>query len=401
MRIVDVCAFYSPRGGGVRTYIDRKLRAAPAQGHEVIVVAPGPEEQIVDYGNGAILHTIPGPAMPLDRRYHYFEDQGALHACLDRWRPSHVEASSPWSSATMVARWDGAATRSLVLHSDPLSSYAYRWLGLVASQHRIDDWFDWYWRHLRALDNRYDALIAPNEQLRGRLVDGGLRKVVTIPLGVEPGIFSPRHRSAALRRAWLSRLGLPETAKLLIAVGRFSGEKRWPMVLRAANEASRDKALGLVLVGDGPQSKRLRRLARRMPHVAVADPLTERSAMARLMASADGLVHGCETETFGLSVSEAIASGLPIIVPDQGGAFAQLSSGSGMAYKAANRASLVETLRRFARGGAAGDEPRRPRSVRTIDQHFIELFALYCVGLPLSQQVGDAVSGLANLAGLG
>jgi alpha-1,6-mannosyltransferase len=32
MRIVDVCAFYTPEGGGVRTYVERKLAAAPRAG---------------------------------------------------------------------------------------------------------------------------------------------------------------------------------------------------------------------------------------------------------------------------------------------------------------------------------------------------------------------------------
>jgi alpha-1,6-mannosyltransferase len=42
MKIVDVCAFYAPKGGGVRTYIDRKLKAGAALGHEVVVIAPAP-----------------------------------------------------------------------------------------------------------------------------------------------------------------------------------------------------------------------------------------------------------------------------------------------------------------------------------------------------------------------
>ena len=41
MRIVDVCAFYTPHGGGVRTYIERKLAVASAAGHEMIILAPG------------------------------------------------------------------------------------------------------------------------------------------------------------------------------------------------------------------------------------------------------------------------------------------------------------------------------------------------------------------------
>ena len=43
MKIVDICAFYTPRGGGVRTYVDRKLKALSAAGHEVVVIAPGRE----------------------------------------------------------------------------------------------------------------------------------------------------------------------------------------------------------------------------------------------------------------------------------------------------------------------------------------------------------------------
>ena len=59
MRIADVCAFYTPAGGGVRTYVDAKLRAAARFGHEVIVIAPGEREEVVQRGPGAFLVTIP------------------------------------------------------------------------------------------------------------------------------------------------------------------------------------------------------------------------------------------------------------------------------------------------------------------------------------------------------
>ena len=47
MRIVDVCAFYAPCGGGVRTYVDAKLRSAARFGHEIIVIAPGKQREVV------------------------------------------------------------------------------------------------------------------------------------------------------------------------------------------------------------------------------------------------------------------------------------------------------------------------------------------------------------------
>src|SRR3954468_4508373 len=138
MRIVDVCAFYSPSGGGVRTYVDAKLKAAARFGHELVVLAPGTHVEVIERRPGAIVATIPSPALPVDRRYRYFDDERALHRALDEWRPDHVEASSPWSSATMVGRWQGAATRSLVMHADPLAAYAYRWLGGIARTEMID-----------------------------------------------------------------------------------------------------------------------------------------------------------------------------------------------------------------------------------------------------------------------
>jgi hypothetical protein len=50
MRIVDVAAFYTPFGGGVKTYIDRKMVAGPQLGHEVICVAPGRSNHVEELG---------------------------------------------------------------------------------------------------------------------------------------------------------------------------------------------------------------------------------------------------------------------------------------------------------------------------------------------------------------
>ena len=41
MKIVDVCEFYSPTGGGVRRYINQKLELAARFGHQLTVIAPG------------------------------------------------------------------------------------------------------------------------------------------------------------------------------------------------------------------------------------------------------------------------------------------------------------------------------------------------------------------------
>jgi len=379
MRIVDVSAFYTPFGGGVRTYVDAKLRAAVRFGHEMVVIAPGRDHQVTKRGPGAFLVTIPSPQLPVDRRYRYFDDEHLLHATLDTWQPDHVEASSPWSSATMVGRWQGAASRSLVMHADPLAAYAYRWLGGIASRRVIDRCFGSFWRHLRGLGQMFDSVVCANSHLADRLADGGVQNIETIRMGVEAGVFSPSLRSAELRRSALAGLGLGPDGVLLLGVGRFSAEKRWELVLRAAGECGRKLPVGLLLVGHGSKRQKLEMIAEQYGNVDVLPPITDRAELASLLASADGLVHGCEAETFCLVAAEARASGIPLIVPDKGAAIDQLVEGAGTSYRAGREQSLEQAIARFVNRGpelqrAAAVRASRPR---TMDEHFAELFARY------------------------
>jgi len=399
MRIVDVSAFYTPLGGGVRTYVERKLRTLPGQGHEIIVIAPGPHNSVVEREPGALLVTIAQPALPFDRRYHFFAERAALHDALDAWRPDFVEASSPWSSATSVAQWQGAARRALVMHADPLSSYAYRWLGPIASRPRIDRWCSRFWEHLRRLDESFNLVVSPGASLTRRLAAGGLTKVETIALGVEPGIFRPARRDLSLRQELLNRLALPADGLILIGVGRYSSEKRWSTAIRAVAEAGHQRPMGLLLVGEGRIRERLENEAAGLSQIVVGQPTSDRDELATLLASADALVHGCESETFCLVASEARASGLPIVVPDHGGAFDQLRPGGGLAYRAGDAGSMRDALiRLYDAAGSFSRGPREAARVRTMDQHFYELTERYrqLASHPFVEPVSLARLGLAQ-----
>ncbi len=379
MRIADVSAFYTPTGGGVRTYAEAKLRAAGRLGHEMILIVPGERHEVVKHGPGAVLVTIPSPLLPVDKRYRYFDDEAAIHAALDAWQPDHVEASSPWSSAAMVGRWQGGASRSLVMHADPLAAYAYRWLGGFVPTPAIDRMFGWFWRHLRGLGQMFDSVICANSDLAQRLTDGGVANVETIRMGVEPGLFSPTLRSATLREQALCALGLDASATLLVGIGRFGAEKRWDMVLRAVGGAARRHQVGLLLVGDGTKRSKLELLADRTRTAMVLPRISDRDELARLLASADALVHGCEAETFCMVAAEARASGTPLIVPDRGAAVDQLAPGAGTIYRAASEVSLERAIARFIRRGPELQRAAaiRARVVRTMDEHFADLFARY------------------------
>ena len=378
MHIVDISALYSPNGGGIRTYTHRKLKIADSLGQRLTVIVPGAEASTEYFGN-ARLTTIPSPRFPLDRNYFYFENDAIIHAALDREQPDFIEASSPWGSASAVAEWPGSAPRALIMHADPLSAWAYRWLENLASRKTIDRGFDWFWRHLLRLDAVFDVVVAASPSYTNRLVAGGLKRTITLPMGVEPGVFSPALRDPELRRRLLERCQIAETGSLILGVGRLSPDKRWPMLVAGAMAAGYSRPLGMVIVGDGLGRAAVVRAVGENPHIQLLSPITDRHEIAVMYASADVLLAGSGAETFGMVMAEARASGLPIIVPDEGAAFDQLVPGQGLAYTSGDAASVAVTIGEALTQLPAMREAaaRAAAAVPTMDAHFANLFAAY------------------------
>jgi len=239
------------------------------------------------------------------------------------------------------------------------------------------------------------VVVCSNSQLTERLRTGGLGNSETLPMGVEQGLFSPKLRSSDLREAALARLGLDPSGVLLLGAGRFSAEKRWDMVMRAVGECAGRHSVGLLLVGDGRKRQTLEMLGERLPNVAVMPKVTDRHEPARLMASSDALVHGCEAETFCMVAAEARASGIPLIVPDRGAAVDHLVRGGGAVYRSANERSLQRAIERFIDRGPELQRAAAVRGsrVRSMDEHFAELFERYEQIAPLpAYQPAPAVS---------
>ncbi len=388
MKIVDVCAFYSPQGGGVKTYIEQKMLIGPTLGHDITILAPGDDHAVMERGPHARIVTIPSPRFPLDRKYWYFDDERGLHAALDALGPDMVEVSSPWRSPSLVARWPGNAPRSLVMHADPLSAYAYRWLEPILSRAVIDKQCARYWDHLRLLSRQFDRVVCANADLRGRLVAGGVLNTVTQPMGVETAVFTPARRDATLRARLLQHCQLPASAHLLIGVGRLSAEKRWPMVIDAVTAAAGTLPVGLILLGEGSQHARIIRQISGNPHIHLMEPVRDRAHFAAIMASADALVHGCEAETFCMAAAEARACGVPVIVPDSGGAADHARGGAGRTYRATSAAALAQAIRDECASARAGRAPTA--TARSMTEHFTDLFADYAGLIEARSHKGQA-----------
>jgi alpha-1,6-mannosyltransferase len=386
MKICDVSEFYSEQGGGVRTYVQQKLAASARLGHETIIIAPGPVDREEVRPGGKIVW-VKAPVLIVDPRYHIFAGMSRALKVLDREQPDVVEGSSPWRGGWIAARWPGPAVKALFMHADPVAVYPQTLLGGLIGRARVDALFGWFWAYLRRLNRNFDVTVVSGEWLAKRFESFGMQHLRAVPMGVDRHIFYPTRRDENLKRTMLAACGLNENARVLISVGRHHPEKRLNTVMEAAALANtRDKPIGLYLVGDGITRQAVERKAAQLnsgsgAHIHVAGQIKDRDYLAGLMASADGVLHGSASETFGIAVAEALCCGAPIVVPDAGGAADFAHPDVGEVYAAGNaKEGSKAVLRLLARDQESLRRAAIERADKTIgnaDAHFDKLLALY------------------------
>ena len=124
------------------------------------------------------------------------------------------------------------------------------------------------------------------------------------------------------------------------------------------------------------------------PHIRLFRPVYDRDRLARIMASCDALIHGSEAEPFGLVASEAMASGLPLIVPDTGGCAEVADPHCAELYTARDPIDCARAITRMQ----ARDPAMLRRAaivaagqVRTDREHTVDLMAYYAAQLAAKQ----------------
>src|SRR5690348_14787768 len=94
LRILDLCEFFSDRGGGVRSYLERLGKAAQRAGHALTVVAPGKAYETGQH-SGMKLVRYPAPRMPYDPTYRVPWRVDFMRRVVAEERPDIVQISSP------------------------------------------------------------------------------------------------------------------------------------------------------------------------------------------------------------------------------------------------------------------------------------------------------------------
>lgn len=149
----------------------------------------------------------------------------------------------------------------------------------------------WVWSLLRRFHGASHAVMAATPALADELRGRGFRNVVLWPRGVDGHLFHPREDAD---------LGLPRP--VFLSVGRVAVEKNLEAFL------SLDLPGTKVVVGDGPARATLER---DFPN-AVFLGAKQGEALAKVYSAADVFVFPSKTDTYGLVLLEALASGVPV-----------------------------------------------------------------------------------------
>jgi alpha-1,6-mannosyltransferase len=349
VRILDVTEFFSERGGGVRSHLAAKGRALAALGHEHVVAAPGRPD-----GEQPILPSrlvrLGGPRTPYDPTYHVLLNPFPVRAAVRRERPDVLELHSPYVGAlgALSCARPLFGIRTFFWHSDFIDMYRQVLLEkerlgmrLPAPLQRAVTEPLWAW--VRRIGKGCDATLAGARWQVDKLRSRGVVRVRQQPFGVDKRIFQPGPASEAVR----ARYGVQPGERMLVGVGRFAVEKRWEVVVEAFLSVRERLEARLVLFGDGPERPKLEALAGKGGAVQFAGFVQDRAVIAEALRSADALVHGCPHETFGLSIAEAVCCGLPVVVPDLGGACEQAGPHYAEVYESGDAAACAAALVRL------------------------------------------------------
>ncbi|MEH1013482.1 glycosyltransferase family 1 protein [Micromonospora sp. CPCC 206060] len=301
MRIAIVTESFPPDVNGVANSVVQVAGHLLRRGHQPVVIAPAPSGTRRTNLDGQPYPVVRIPSVPVPR-YHGFRlglPTGRLTEALLAAAPDVVHLASPFvlgGRAASVAARHGLPT--VAVYQTDVAAYAraYRmgWGGAAA------------WRRVRAIHNSARRTLAPSTRAAADLIANGVERIWLWGRGVDAERFHPDRRCPVLRR----RLA-PDGEVLVGYVGRLAPEKR--VDLLAAT--SRLPGVRVVVVGDGPARDDL---VRALPGVTFLG-MQHGDELARIYASLDVFVHTGPHETFGQTLQEALASGVPVVAPAAGG----------------------------------------------------------------------------------
>jgi glycosyltransferase involved in cell wall biosynthesis len=382
MRVLYCTDTYPPQVNGVSVVTALSVAGLSRLGWHCAVVAPRYPEAIrgtwSDGDTGlAPVTMLDLPSIPLPG---YSEVRLAMptpapvHRLVESFRPDLIHCATEFSVGRMGQIAAARAGVPLVssYHTD-FSRYAEAY-GKAWLRNRVSS-------YLKRFHHRSSRVYTPSSASREDLLRLELSDVEVWGRGVDAQQYNPGRRNPTLRR----ELDLGDRFTFLY-VGRLAPEKRPEQVIDAFRLACgmmpRD-SIRLIMAGTGPREAELRAVA--PPGVHFLGFLDRKTRLPELYASCDAFAFASVTETLGLVVLEAMASGLPVIATPAGGVRDHLRDGhNGMAFSAGSAFAMANAMARvawdgsFARHLAAGarrtaEELSWERELERLDRSYREV----------------------------
>lgn len=313
MRIGMVTAVYKPVINGVTRMVELYREHLVATGHEVTIFTLGEPDPSDDR------YIVRSPGFQVSDRGYYLT-AGFSRQAQKMMRQMDILHSHHLIMGVEMAHRYG---RSPVIYTNHTRYDLYGNTVLNLPQPAADAILRQVWPDFCGYA---DMVIAPSESVHRIMLDFGVRTPIsTIENGVELHPF--HHPSHPCRKV---DFGIPETAVLLLYVGRLASEKNVECLLEQfAIAADIVPDLWLMLVGDGPSRGSLEAQARQLGiqarvHFAGTIPVAQ---VPNYMAAADIFVTASFTEVHPLTVIEAMAAGLPVVAVTAPGIVDSIESG--------------------------------------------------------------------------
>ena len=328
MRVAYVTETFLPSVDGVVTRMTKALGWLAAHGHDACVVAP--DLGVREFA-GFPVFGVPAVRYPLYRSRKWGTPSSRAWRCVRDFKPDVVHVWQPTVVGLPAVLGASRARVPLVTsyHTD-ISSYLGYYGPLAHARGAVE-------AYARALNNRAPLTLVTSRAMRAKLDAVGVTGLRVLPRGVDLAARSPRFASADARERFSG--GRPE-APLLLYVGRVAPEKgirTLEPLMRAHPDWS------LAVVGAGPDLDAMRALFAGT-HTTFTGFLAGRE-LSCAFASADAFVFPSVTETLGLVILEAMASGVPVVAASSPATDEQVRSGeNGLTYDPSRPDALEEAV---------------------------------------------------------
>ncbi len=268
MRILIATDAWHPQINGVVRTLTTMAAAARKLGVDIQFLTPEPFRTIGLPGYEGLRVALPSPRK--------------VARLIEDAQPDNIHIATEGPLGLMVRRY--CRKRGLPF----TTSFHTRFPEYIAARAPVPE--SWVWAALRRFHWPSGAVMAATQALADELRGRGFRNVVLWPRGVDTRLFHPRETD----------LGLPRP--VFLSVGRVAVEKNLEAFL------SLDLPGSKVIVGDGPARADLQR---KFPNAVFLGALSG-EALAGVYAAADVFVFPSRTDTYGLVLLEALASGVPV-----------------------------------------------------------------------------------------